>query len=428
MIKKLIYLNLVLAITLNWFTKNPSILTHGFSYLDILPKQAFGIVEVISILIFLGILPYLSKQKVFILPLALLIGYLAVSLPYTLIWDGKIVHFIIGVRSYVSFIPIFYGGYYLSQKGYSIKPYVILILILSLIQLPVTIFQYVFSLTLLKRAGTQYDVIAGTMGGLAGNLMSILLSSTALVLIYFYFKYKKKIILIGIASLIIPSILAEAKGVFIILFFGLSYFLIAGNLKVNRKIGLIFISIFLFTFLSFLYVSFIGLERDVLDPEYYVEYENKKNFREDGRVARYTSLILATELIASKPPGLVFGLGLGNAAKNNLVGQDGPFYSFFTVLHFWDRFIIETGFFGVFVVFFLIIKSIMMLKYVEKKSNDKFLSVLAGGMTAVMFVSIIAGVYTDHFNRVQYSYPLALIIGYIYSEYLKIKKVSRRSN
>ncbi len=420
MIKKLIYLNLILAIVLNWFTKNPNFLVYGFSYLNILPKQVFGLVEVFSILIFLGILPHMSKKREFVYPLILLLGVLTISLPYTILWDGRIVHFILGLRSYTSFIPIFYGGYYLSSKGYSLKPYITLLLVLCLIQLPVTIFQYL-SLSLLKRAGTQYDVIAGTMGGIAGNLMSILLSSVALVLIYFYFQSKKKLLFLGIVALIIPSILAEAKGVFVILFLGVSYFLFVGKLKMSKKIGLILISATLFVLLAVMYINFIDLERDVWDPSYYIEYENKKDLREDGRVARHTSIVLAFELIASKPAGLFFGLGIGNAALNNLSGANGPFYSFYTILHFWDRFIIETGLVGVFLILFLTLKSIKMLKYLERNSNDKYIATLAGGMAAVMFVGIISGVYTDHFNRVQYSYPLALVMGYLYSEYRKIK-------
>ncbi len=421
MIKKLLYINIILAIVLNWFTKNPDILRYGFSYLGLLPKQVFGLVEVISILIFLFILPYISKKKEFVYPLIILAGVLVISLPYTLFWDGKIVHFVLGVRSYASFVPIFYGGYYLSIKGYSIKPYTSLILILCFIQLPVTLFQYLFSLSIVTNIGTKYDVISGTMGGIAGNLMSVLLTSVALVLIYFYFQNKKKWLLLGVVALIIPSILAEAKGVFVILFIGVVYFLLVGKIKVSKKIGLILGSAIMFALLVAMYINFVDLERDVWDPSYYIEYENKKNLRIDGRVARHTSIVLAFELIASNPPGLLFGLGLGNASLNSLVGSNGPYYSFNTILHFWDRFIIETGLLGVFIMFYMTWKSIMMLKYLERNSNDKFIATIAGGMAVVMLVGIISGLYIDHFNRVQYSYPLSLILGYLYSEYRKIK-------
>ena len=420
MIKKLLYINIIFAITLNWFSRNPDFISYGFSYLGLLPKQAFAIVEVLSILIFLIILPKIRKQKEFVYSFIIIVLILLFYLPYTFIKGGELVHYILGVRNYFSWLPILFGGFYLSYKNEPIKPFVTLILILGLVQLPVTIFQYLFSFSFIVR-GTIYDVVAGTMGGIAGNLLAIILTSIALFVIYFYLKYKKTWYLIALIALLIPTVLSEAKGVYILLILGIMYILVFGSITIAKRFTVVFWGSFLMLILVFAYINFVDFDRNVWDPSYYLEYEVSKNSRVDGRVARHTSMVITNDAITKEPLGVLVGVGFGNASINNLFGQNGSYYSFYHILHFWDRYLTETGYLGVLFLLGMIIKCIFMMKYLEKKSPNKYISTLAGAMGSVLFICILAGFYTDHLNRVQYTYPLTLVLGYLIGEYSKIK-------
>lgn len=424
MVKKLLYINIILALVLNWFSANPNFLEYGFSYLNILPKQAFAMVEILSIIIFLSIIPTIKKRKEFAYFVLIIGAILLFYMPYTILKGGGLIHYILGIRNYFSWIPMFFGGYYLSMKNESIKPFIILILLLGFIQLPVTIFQYVFSFALISR-GTVYDVVAGTMGGIAGNLLSVILTSMALVLIYGYLKYKKNWMILAVIALIIPNILAEAKGVFVLLVIGIFYMFIFGSISLNKRLKIISLGSVLLVLLVFSYLSLVDLDRNVWNPAYYIEYEMSKDNRIDGRVARHTSILIANETINNEPLGALVGVGFGNASINNVSGKDGSYYSFYYILHFWDRFLTETGYLGVFLLLMFIYKGISISKYVEKRASDKFISTLAGSMGAVLFISIFAGLYIDHFNRVQYTYPLALIMGYLTYEYKKLKNINR---
>lgn len=415
-----------MAVVLNWFTTNPDLVTYGFSYLNIIPKQFFGVVEVISILIFLITFNALFRKKIFVYTLIITFLVILFYLPYSNLWGGEVPNLILGIRNYTSMIPIFFGGYYISNKGGDLKPFAFLILILGLIQLPVTVFQYLFSLPFVKR-GTDYDVISGTMGGISGNLMAIFLTSIILVLIRFYISLKKVWILIAILSMSIACILAEAKGIFVLLAFGVLVYILRGRISYTNKAKIVISSFLVLISISFAYTFLLDLDRQPWDPMYYIEYEAKKENRTgyDARLSRYQSVKYASELVISKPPAIILGLGLGNASLNNLYGKDGPYYSNQTILHYWDRTITELGFVGFFWMVLLLWRLSNIAKKVEKESSDWFISNIAGGLSVVLIVSVLAGFYTDHLSRVQFSYPLALITGFIVSEYVKIKKVRR---
>ncbi|MBR9916564.1 hypothetical protein GYB29_02470 [bacterium] len=421
MLKKLIYLNIVFAIVLNWFSENPDISLYGMSYLGIMPKQLFGLVELFSIVIFIILLKHFRKNKTFNLTLLIIFMGVLFYIPYTILWGGNIYNVLLGLRNFVSFVPIFFAGYYLSQKGYSIKPYLTLIVLLCLVQIPVTIFQYLFSFSLLTR-GTSYDAVAGTMGGLNTNVLAILLICVIITLIKIYLRFKSKKFLVIAALLFIPPVLGDAKGVFVLLFIGLIFLLMLSEVSINRKITFTFVSVIMFSLLSILYTNIIQEEsRRVLDPEYYLTYEVSKKYREGDniRLSRIESVSYATELVNNNPFTFIFGYGLGNASRNNLYGSDGEYFSSTKIIHFWDKTLTEIGFLGFFLVLSLMVRIFFILRRLEKRLfyQDEFISTLSGGMSIVILLMVLSGFYTDHISKVQIMYPLSLLLGYLYSSY-----------
>lgn len=426
MIKKLIYINLIFAIVLNWFSTNPDITEYGFSYLGILPKQTFALVELLSIVIFVLVIRKLLVEKKLIYSL-LIVGYILLFyFPYTLLWEGSTTNYLTGVRSYASFIPMFVGGYYLSKIGESVKPYLILITILCLVQLPATIFQYMFSFPLLNR-GTEYDVVSGTMGGINGNLMAVLISSVIIVLLRFYMTNNKKWLLLVCLALIIPCILAEAKGIFPLLFIGGSLLLFQSKVRKKNKVKILGTSLILFLIMAFSYSLLIERDRQPWDPMYYIEYEENKAKKvgPNVRLSRTDSFIYANELLFSKTIGPIFGLGVGNASTNKLPGNDGIYYSRLTIVHYWDKTLTEIGYFGIALLIILFLYFRKKFQHLEKKSRNPIIKSLAGGMAIVIPMTILAGFYTDHLAQVQFSYPFFFITGYLLSQTSKVKNVSK---
>lgn len=421
MLKKLIYLNIVLAIVLNWFSSNPSVILYGLSYLDILPKQIFGIVEFISIIIFIQSFKLIKKNKIVVYSLFTLLLYILFYISYTILWGGSIFNVLMGVRNYLSFIPIFFGGYYLAYYSYSIKPYLILILILCLVQIPVTIVQFIVSPALLSR-GTAYDAVAGTMGGLNTNVLAILLVSVIIVLFTLYVRFKHKKYLVFASLLFVPPILGDAKGIFVLLMLGLSLIFLLGKISMKRKLAFLFVSVFMFTILSILYINLITEDsRRVLDPEFYLEYEMSKKNREgpNVRLSRIQSVGYATELVSNNLFSLTLGYGLGNASRNNLYGADGEYFSSTTIIHFWDKTITELGMVGSWLIVIIMLYVFFRLRKIVKffLTMDPLLSALADGLSVVVLIIILSGFYTDHISKVQIMYPLALVLGFIFSKY-----------
>jgi hypothetical protein len=434
-VEKLVAVQLAMVFFLNWLAKNPDPTIYGPSYLNLIPKQSILLVELLQ----LALLVVLFKKAVVLggatlgmieklsaICAALLIFFA----PFAFLYDATPINFAVGIRNYFGFIPLLVAGYYISTEGKAARPLLKFILACGLMQLPITAIQFAYALqssSWLRTQGTVYDVVAGSMGGLAGNLLSIVLASIMAVAYAVLDELNaRKWILAGlVCALTIPMVLSEAKGgVLFLAIIGL-YFVVTHRSDLKAKLMLF--GVFGAALVGFvvLYVSLLGLERQIWDLGYFVEYELSKGSSVEKRLSRIDVVGYSLEEVADEGISIMGGLGLGNATNNSFGGRNGKYFSFYTDIHTWNRLILEGGLAGIGI---FLAGGIFLWRrgsFLQRQSPDVFVRGFARGYLCLLLIGLFSGFYTDFFTRVQYSYPFALVTGFLLAESHRIRAVPR---
>ena len=421
--RKIIIVELVLVFLLNWLVVNPEIIYGRFNSLGLIPKQSIAIIEVIALFIFLILLKKRFIFQRFNRLLIFIIVFVLFHLALVLLFKGNIFNWVMGLKYYLTSIPILFAGYYLAKNQISLKPIIKVLAILILIQIPVSIVQFLFDVPLVPGgAGTPYDLVSGTMGGISGNLLGIILASAITYLFLFSRNSNKKIYYyLGILLLLIPAILGEMKIVFIylILIGGILFFYYK-KFKRKDKVKLIFLFGLLLTGFKMVYdyVLDYGNRRDLFSLSFYANYES--NIK--GRLSRLDSFFYAWETIFNESIITLFtGTGIGNASLNKFHGEHGHFLNEEAFQHFWYRLILETGFIGFLSFLFLLFYLLKISYNVYLNSSSEFLKTISFGFWCIVIISFIGGFSFDLFYRIQFIYPFSLLAGYIIFQYNEIK-------
>ncbi|WP_439883475.1 hypothetical protein ACSX1A_09925 [Pontibacter sp. MBLB2868] len=410
--KQYIVLILVLAVTLNWVVEGSHYLGKVDMNLGLFPKMSITIIEFLQVFILIRII-LLYPNNDFIM--ATIVGvalFCLLELAVLKALKTNISIWIAGIRYYFSFIPLVLIGYLLATGGESIKREFNWLLGLILLQIPVSIYQFmnVSKITVINDRQLLFDLISGTMGGIAPNLMSLLIGIGLLYFLIRYMEEKKfKYLLVSIL-LIVPPLLAEAKGMLLVILIVLGYLAFTFKFSLTRMLALGVIAIFLIVGFSYIY-TLLGYG-DSITISYLIEYANSESGT--GRLSRIDSVFYSFSLLL-KNGTLPLGMGIGNANKNPL-GHDGHFYDFFTIRHSLDILITETGLLGL--AFFSII--ILKLFYItnsllknEANRLDKDDLLIARVFQGTMFIFLYGLLWVDVLFRVQFMYPFGLLAGFV---------------
>lgn len=424
--RNLIYLELVIVLTINWLTTNPNFLEYGPSYLGLIPKSSILLIEVIGILIFMYVV-YRKNTLPKDLIIFLLVLYIFLFFNFASFFaeQGTLINLSIGLRNYLGFIPLFFAGLYLRYKKYSLRPFLILLLGIMIIQIPIALVQFLIAMQfedVIRVGGTLYDVVSGTMGGIAGNLLSVLFASAISLMLPFLLRGQRRVLftLLTISFLVVMA-LAEAKGGFLLVIITGFYFFITSNLNVKKKISFLLGGVSVVLVFILVYSSFIEFDRQPWNPKYLIEYEESKENRIGGRLSRLDAITYSLEEISDNPFRLLFGVGIGNATRNSApIGIDGKYYDFNTDINYWNRLLLETGLMGLLVNSLIIFYLFNMALILKRRSRSTFISTIAYGFTGCLLIYVFAGLYDDSPIRFQYLYPFSLISGYLYYEFRKI--------
>jgi hypothetical protein len=428
---RLIAAEIVLVLFLNWFVRNPDPSSYGLSYLDLLPKQTIVFVELVVGIVALSVFRQAVREQDSVLHFieraivvsSLIILFLA---PFSLLGGNTLVNFFLGVRNYFGFIPMLLVGYATSLWRRPIMPFLKLILLCAFIQVPITIFQFIHAISSeawLRVGGTLFDVVSGSMGGISGNLLAIILSTT-MAMAYAIFDEQPgrgKFALFVIGSLSLPMVLAEAKGGFLFLVLMGVFFVLTNRTSVRA--ALIRMSAFAAAIAAFvlLYVNLLDLDREIWDLGYYIEYEFSKGASIERRLSRFDAVGYSFDVIWNHGVAIIGGVGLGNATRNSFGGGDGAFFSFYTDIHFWNRLILEAGLVGLGVVVSALGLLWRRARQLYLASSDPLVRGIARGYMCALLIAILAGFYADSFARVQYSYLFGFISGYILGEWKNLR-------
>jgi len=407
-----IYLILTLALTLNWIVDGSSSFGKTDLNLGLLPKKSIIVIELLQVLLLARLILRHFKQRIIQISLLLLSVIVGFEFVIHVILGNNITIFISGVRYYFSFFPLFLLGYIFGARKLTIKKEMRWLLILILIQIPVSIFQFFEAQVKLAGSGLLFfDAISGTMGGFAPNLMSAVCCIGIFYFLIDYLDNKKVLSLVLAILLLIPPIISESKGIFLLLV--VSGFFLIKSYKLNLvRYFLFFLGVALVGMISTSLYSFLDFgSAQNIDPEFLLEYIQKESG--SGRLSRLDSIFYAFQQIFEEQSPL-FGMGIGSA-NGNPIGANPKFNDFFTIRHSVDILITETGIIGLSALILFIIytarKITLLIKNPLVGSYELRLLRLGGILIVILTIGIF---WVDILYRVQFMYPFGLIIGYIF--------------
>lgn len=419
-----IYLILTLALTLNWVVVGSDSFDKTNLNLNLLPKKAIILIELLQVIL-LAFLAFFYNRKKFVLNSIILVSiFVSFQLLVHLALDQSLTIWISGIRHYFSFFPLFLLGYILSLKKYTIDREFKLILFILFLQIPLVIYQYFKAIAVISvRGAALFDVVSGSMGGFASNLLSAVL---CFGIVYYLIKYldtSKIINLLWAFLLIIPPILASSKGMYVILLVIIAYLIKGFKISVTNVIKISSVAILIIIGFVLIFNE-IDVGGKSIDVSFLLDYVQAESGR--GRLSRIDSIVYASKLIFNEGSPL-FGMGIGSA-NSNPIGATSPFDNPFTIRDSADILITEVGFLGVIVVIGLLFKLFQMSQRVVKKlpSESKFnrhMALLLGGMVIVLLISLL---WDNMLFRVQFMYPFGLLSGYVVGLDKNLKK-SRRN-
>jgi hypothetical protein len=418
-----IILILLLAIVMNWVVEGVNDMDKVDMNLDLMPKMSIIIIELLQALLFLRLF-LLHTNNPFIVSVTLLVAVFCIVELIVLKASGaSITIWISGIRYYFSFLPLFLLSYLMAYKGFQIKKEFNWLLVLVMFQVPVVIYQYLnrSHITIIRKRQLLFDLFSGTMGGIASNLMSMVICIGLLYFLVRYMQERKVKLLIPALLLLVPSVLAESKGMFLLIFIILIYLAIIFKLSMSQIISLGFIGLIMVG--GFIYFYELLGYNESLDADYLVTYT--QSITGAGRLSRIDSVPYAFSVIFEKN-ALFLGLGIGNANKSP-IGDDGQYFDFFTIRHSMDILITETGLLGVFFFIYVIVKLFQVSKFLIRNAEllqDEHDLLLARIFMGLILVFLFGVFWVDALFRVQFMYPFGMLAGYMVGVYKRIKETA----
>jgi hypothetical protein len=310
-----------------------------------------------------------------------------------------------GIRTYLRAMPLFFLAAVAPFTEKQVKQQLWFLLFISLVQLPLAVYQ--------RRATLAYGGITGdqTFGTLMDSgILSIFLIGGISVLMGLYVR---KVISIKLAGflfllLVIPTTINETKGTLLLLPVAMGTAFILGaepgaRLK-NAVAATAFLTVFAAIFIP-IYDSLIVVRPNALtikeffmDPHHVESYFSNQSTETGGipegqQAGRGDAIVVPLRLISKDPVTTVFGLGPGNASHSSLGPQFTGKYNYrlepylITSLSVLEA---ELGLLGVFLllsVYWLIFNDCRVVA----ASGSPLMSSLAlawAGMTVVMVASL----------------------------------------
>lgn len=417
--KKLHYIMIVLIIWI-FFIDYLSI------KLGVLPRKITWVPDIISMILFGSILLIFAVRK----KIDIQIGYyycfgaylsiVLIGALYNTVPAGAM---IAGIRTYFRYIPFFLLPCVFQIDEKYFKAQLRLLFLISLIQVPLTLFQRFIQFKDLQTG----DVVTGTIN--SPSILVIFQLSVITVLVSMYMKGKLSLLhllLVGMV-LFIPCTINETKAVLILLpssVVAMALFSKGINSKLKKIFALTAICAVLLSIFVPIYdhlikenwgygiIDFITMKGRV---EGYL-YKGATGKEDDEKIGRLDSLNLAIKKISENPMTLFFGLGIGNVNESFIRKFKGEYteYGILGVdMSTVSNLLWETGVGGVIVVLIFIGYSVKNAMNLMKASDYRGVIALSWiGICAMISLSLIY----KNLIHTNVSYILIYLFGYIASE------------
>lgn len=336
-----------------------------------------------------------------------------------------------GIRNYFKFFPFFLLPLVYRFSDEQIKRQVTFLFVLTLIQIPVAIYQRVF----IEGSG---DVVGGTLGGNASGTLSVYLLCVMAMSVAFYLKKRveRKTLLILLFVLLIPPALNETKVTFFLLPLAIMIPVVfARDLEDKRKILLKIGSLSAVMFVAF--VVAYNYSTPLKSGESIVEWlfagkgvvkylSTDRSEREykigDDEVKRFDAIRLAAENLR-RSGNLLVGVGIGNASPSFSKSTTGEYFIRFERMApdkvYFSRLLWELGIAGImlYVVFFALI----LIDSVSLSFKNDTIGALALGWTAVAIIMPVTFVYQNALHDNIFGYLFWYFSGLIVSNQYQLQ-------
>ena len=340
-----------------------------------------------------------------------------------------------GLRSNLKYLPFFFLPIVYVFSDEQISRQLKFLLVLSLIQCPVTIYQ-----RFIKYAGVGTgDVVGGTLGQNTSGVLSVYLACTISLVIAFYLKgrIKRSMLLILIGLLFLPTTLNETKVSILLIPFALispALFLPGQMNKIKRILPVMAVCMVLMVVFVKVYDHIRVSQGGPTIGEFLERGEAKEylyrgeKLRQEKGISRFDSIELAVDQL-SKTGNLLLGVGIGNASPSFSDKLTGEYYKKYWQLQpgmtnlsylLWEQ-----GLVGVllFIFFFgLVLQDSIYLS----TRNDIAGAISLGWISVVMIISG-SFVYFCTFGQNIFAYLFWYFSGYIAAQRYRADIVEARN-
>ncbi|MDP2923945.1 MAG: hypothetical protein Q8O30_09555 [Candidatus Omnitrophota bacterium] len=314
---------------------------------------------------------------------------------------------LLGIRSFLQYYLLYFA---VKNSNIEIKTYkslVKIIIITFIIQIPVSIFQfltwrpvYINPLTggyVNKWDLSYYDAVVGTFGRGAANNFGYLLTMSIFVLFGAYQILKQKKYLLFTLLLIIPLILTQSRGsylVFIAVFFYTFKTVLFKN--IGKTVVILTLLLIVFSVSFYLYFQYSGYK--------FQELFNIKNIMQEqmeispGASGRIVGIKIANNILFNQTPSFLIGVGPGMFSSSAGVNLNSPLYISTIKKLNSNRCITETdivpmmtefGYLGLIIFIFLVIAMIRKNMNIYRITNNKYLKAVCFGGKGVLLIFLI---------------------------------------
>lgn len=371
-----------------------------FGVLQIIPKEITWLPDVIIFVFAVKAIYIVAdrrewKNTPFDLVVLLLILIGVISALYS---NVSFVTMLLGFRNYFKYVLMFSLLRNIEREERFYRVFLYVILVLSLIQIPITTVQTIIYGTYGEDVADQ---VVGTLGGKATGAMAILMTFIVSLLTGLLIQTKNYLYLLAIFGCALPVIFGSGQFGFytipLVIIIGLAFgsrFSTKNILKAPVYLGvLVLVTWFAMNYHDSRYSG--NIIKFFSSPSKLVDLNNQ--FRKEGSFGRFQVIKVSNQLLVQDPINFLFGFGPGNASESYFTDYSGRLDKVYSGRKIggiqYTSIILEFGYVGLllFLIFLYQLWRFNMRLY--DKLDDKFWKAISLGYNGMLFAYIAAWVY-----------------------------------
>lgn len=336
-----------------------------------------------------------------------------------------------GVRKYFRYLGVFLFPFAFAFSQTQTKDVLSILLLMAIIQLPFTIWQYVtyFGASGVGRTG---DVMMGTLGG--SSQMSVYLLSVLAILTSFYLKklISLKLFVVLASIVVTPTLLNETTGTLFVLPVALGMPFLVLGLNAEQLKRLLPVTLVLFAFLVTFIVSYnaqfsrwgpdgiLGLVFSDTAVEYVYRDSDEDSQGGSHRTIGRLDAILLPFAVLDDPVQALIGVGIGNASTTFNEILRGEYQeladSYGADITTISAFVWELGMVGLLMSSLLVYLVFRDAKFLARNDNSQ-IGALGAGVASVSVMLLPISMWINIVDHAANSYLMWFLFGLIGAYY-----------